>query len=106
MTTFALMKRKRKILLNMIFLSLILIMIGTNASSNFYFQIYGIEHTDVIYTSENNLTPDYNFLNDDQIDTTYKLRFPEEFKTQMTIQGNNTILYYFSLPLLQPPKIA
>jgi hypothetical protein len=105
MTTFAVMKRKRKVLFKIMFLLIVFSSGGLSAYSKNNIKPYILELSTCTNNCENSYTSDNDSINDDQIDQSFYFCFPEKDFCPVSIKVNCSIFSDFCFSVWQPPKI-
>jgi uncharacterized protein YcfL len=98
------MKRKRNLLIKVLFFLVFFLSIDTGLHSNFVILQYSAEVLFVTNSLEDSFSPDLNFLSENQIDQQQKFVLSAEPKYQFQITYDCTIFNNFCLSIWQPPK--
>lgn len=98
------MNRESKKLLRIIILLAVLFCAGIDAYSNSNIQTIIIEHPAVDNCGENNLSPDVDFFDDEQISQISDFFSGDDFIFQIHIPQNSHLIRRFPSLIWQPPK--
>jgi hypothetical protein len=99
------MKRKCKILFELLFIPAILCCTVINAHTDCVNQLFIIEHSAGENSVESNTGQDYSSLHQDQIDNSASFDLTVELKSKIPTLLNYTLINNFSISVWQPPKI-
>jgi hypothetical protein len=103
--TFTAMKRPGKILFNILILLAVFFSIGLISYSNFNRQQYITEFSTSSDSIEDSYLSDFDNMNEDLINHTYKFGFNVAPEGQKPLPRNCPIIHNFSISVWQPPKI-
>jgi len=100
------MRKGRKIFLNIILLLAVFFCSGIFSSANFNGQQFIIEKSQVSDNTEDKITPDIDFSDEDQMDQSFIFRLSRPTEWQSPNQYSFSVFNIFSVSVWQPPKIS
>jgi hypothetical protein len=103
--TFALMKKGRNIILNILILIIVFFSLGIGTRSNSEVQRCFIEHSICSNNFENKLSHHIDISDEDQMDQSYIILLPDQHESQEYGLSALLFLNNFSFSVWQPPKV-